>query len=231
MGGFLAWAGAVAILATPAVAFLIWKGMRKDGASRGRAGGVAAFLALFYAMAMLALVGVGANMTETQKALDAGFADASEMKAAAAAGAKTQSEYQVLLDKQAREAEAQAAKQAELDKQAADAKAAAEAAEAAACSKDLKCEGDKLAMDAEGVCSRLIEKSAKWDYKWTNSWLESKFPYRRWHDKKHTAIEFVGDEIKLQNGFGAWSHQIYRCAVDVNTGVVVDLSVEQGRLQ
>lgn len=223
MGNLFAALAAVAFFATPVVAYFFWRGMRKADASRVRAGVATAFVSVLYAMLMLVFVGVGAGMDADHEAQQAGFADSAEMKTAAAEGAHTKAEYQAILDKRAREAAAQAAA-------AAQKKLEDDAAKEKACATDGRCMADKFAADADGMCTYLIEHSVKWDFKWTNGWLTPRYPIRRWHDEKHTAIDYVGDAIKVQNGFGAWSQQIYRCTFDIERKTVIDLRFEQGRL-
>lgn len=229
MDDFLAWAGLLLIFASPIFGF--WLRARRKSSDP---------LALklptpLWSGMLLFVVGVivmftGANIGVEKDAVAAGFKNADEMHLAEQEGVRTGAEYHALIAERTKQAEAEAAKQARLEKEAAEAKAAADVAAKEACAMSAKCVGDKLAVDADMACTYVIEHSVKWDFQWTGGWLTPKYPYRIWHDKTHKAIDFIGDELKLQNGFGAWSRHVYRCTFDVASKSVVDLKVEQGRL-
>ncbi len=95
------------------------------------------------------------------------------------------------------------------------AKAEAEAkAEEEACRKEIECWGEKAHTVATFACSRLVERLAKFDFEWTDGWTEPKFSHFRWRDIEAGMVTVIGDKIKMQNGFGAWSHMIYECDID-----------------
>lgn len=54
---------------------------------------------------------------------------------------------------------------------------------AAECLQDLKCAGNKFVVEAGIDCRRPVERLAKYSFKWTDSWYESKFDRFRWKDK------------------------------------------------
>ncbi|MGY8639197.1 hypothetical protein RAD15_42740 [Bradyrhizobium sp. 14AA] len=99
------------------------------------------------------------------------------------------------------------------------------------CAIELKCSGDKLLSFATTHCPRYIERLAKNDFLWTDGWLDSKFSEYRWVDNSHRAITFIGDKIKYQNGFGAWTFHIYECDVDLDRKSVTDVRAHPGRLE
>ena len=80
-----------------------------------------------------------------------------------------------------------------------------------ACRNDLQCWGDKHSLRATSVCRPLIENSAKYDYEWTDGWLGAKLTKFRWKSRKTGVISYYGDQIKFQNGFGAWMRIGYWC--------------------
>lgn len=89
-----------------------------------------------------------------------------------------------------------------------------EAGEELACRQDLQCWGDKHSLKAIFACQPLIESSAKYDYEWTDGWLESKLSRFRWDDRAKGSLSYTGDKLKFQNGFGAWVRIVYWCHFD-----------------
>ena len=85
------------------------------------------------------------------------------------------------------------------------------------CRQSLQCWGDKHNLAASFTCQPLIEAYAKYDYEWTDGFLESKLPRFRWNDRKAGTLSYKGDKIKFQNGFGAWQKISYWCHYDPNT--------------
>lgn len=82
------------------------------------------------------------------------------------------------------------------------------------CRRGLACWAKKHHVDAEVTCQYLIENHAKYDHEWTSwtaleKWL--------WGDKKKGTIKYGGDNVKFQNGFGAWQKMYYWCTFDPNT--------------
>src|SRR5262245_51704165 len=77
-------------------------------------------------------------------------------------------------------AAAAAAEEAEKERKAAEA-AAARAAETARCRADQKCFAEKT-YGYSLHCSERIERLAKYDYKWTDGWLDFKYDRYRWKD-------------------------------------------------
>ena len=52
----------------------------------------------------------------------------------------------------------------------------------------------------------------KWDYEWTG--FNSLSGAARWHNKDSGLSCVLFDEIKFQNGFGAWQRMNYFCNYD-----------------
>ena len=80
-----------------------------------------------------------------------------------------------------------------------------------ACRNDLHCWGNKHAEFAIFACQPIIESLAKYDYEWTDGWFGTKLKSFRWKDRKEGSLSYKGDEVKFQNGFGAWQRVIYWC--------------------
>ena len=100
----------------------------------------------------------------------------------------------------------------------------------AQCREDLQCYADKFQANATVDCRRPVEQRAKNDFQWTDAWYEQKFDHRRWQDQAKGLVEYVGDHIKFQNGFGAWTYMTYYCAYDTINKNVDDVIVIEGRL-
>lgn len=125
---------------------------------------------------------------------------------------------------------AEAEAKAEQERQAAEELAAKEKAEEEACRKEIKCWGEKAHTVATFSCPRLVERFAKYDFEWTDGWTEPKFSHFRWRDIGAGTVTVIGDKIKMQNGFGAWSHMKYGCDIDVVKKEVLDVRVSEGRI-
>ena len=77
---------------------------------------------------------------------------------------------------------------------------------------------DKYSITAGVACRSLVERLAKYDFEWTDGWLETKFPSYLTSTKAPYILTVSGDKIKFQNGFGAWQRQSYYCDYDVKNG-------------
>lgn len=99
------------------------------------------------------------------------------------------------------------------------------------CKKDLQCWGQKNANAAAVACDGKIEKLAKYDFEWTDGFFEPKFSRSRWRNKDRLIITYIGDKIKLQNGFGAWQRYTYECDYDTERDLVLKVSARPGRIK
>jgi hypothetical protein len=104
------------------------------------------------------------------------------------------------------------------------------AEETARCRRDLECWGERNLSAATVKCASRIERQAKFSFEWTDEWLESKISRFRWEDQGRGVITYIGDKIKLQNGFGAWAPYIYTCDFDTTNEIVLNVHLIQGRL-
>ena len=98
------------------------------------------------------------------------------------------------------------------------------------CHSDLKSFAENELINATAACVMAIERMAKYQFEWTDGWLESKFPLYKWKDNSYCTITYIGDKIKLQNGFGAWANYIYACEYSADTDTVVNVLMEMGRI-
>lgn len=213
-----------------AVVWLVLSLIRKEQRTKYSKRTGFAFLAAFV------LFGAGgyfadADMNET--AIEAGYASVEEMRAAEASGFEDAQSY--LADKAAREAEV--VRQAEMAKQEAErvqaevdrvAREKAEA-DAAACRQSASCYSEKFLASAETYCPEEIERLAQWDHEWTDGMLEMKFSRSQWSDKEAGVIDYYGDKLKMQNGFGAWQNVKYVCTFSTASEKVLGVAVEPGR--
>lgn len=168
-----------------------------------------------------------ASHAELTRAAVLGFASPADL---AAHDAKLAAEKEVAAARartEAAEAERRRAEQAERERQAA---AEAERRKEADCKTDLQCWGDKHSIKASFACRPYVERLAKYQYEWTDGWLESKFSRFKWKNKAKGQLTYVGDRIKFQNGFGAWQFAVYTCDYDPVAELVLNVEAAPGRL-
>jgi len=215
--------GIAGLIATPLFAIWIWiKGGREDTKITARLAGTI-IITLVYLIGVSILIDVGAPGEANYRAQRDGFTDAEEMKAAEMLGAKTGPEYHALVAEKKEKDEA-ARKIAEAEK----AKVLAETEKK--CRLDVNCWADKFSAEATIACGDMIERAAKYDFEWTNGWLTPRFPKHGWKDQEAGVIIYAGDEIKLQNGFGAWARYTYGCEFDTRSLQAINVVVAPGRL-
>ncbi|MBR8435238.1 zinc ribbon domain-containing protein [Burkholderia cenocepacia] len=100
-----------------------------------------------------------------------------------------------------------------------------------ACAKDdLQCLGEKGSIAASVYCKDPIERLAAHDVKWTDGTFDLKFSRLKWKDKAEGIITYVGDKVKFQNGFGAYSPMIYECDLAADNKTVLAVRAFEGRL-
>lgn len=181
------------------------------------------------------------NYASNEEAQTAGYLDASDKRKAQEAGfsdAKQWAEKKAELDQARRAAfEAEQKKLAEekarqdAERQAkVDAEAAAKAIAEVNCKADLHCLGEKHSIDAAVTCRPFVERMAKNDFQWADSWIEPKFSHYRWKNKDKGVVTYIGDKIKYQNGYGAWVRHIYECDYSTSLKTILDVRARPGQL-
>ena len=88
--------------------------------------------------------------------------------------------------------------------------------------------------DALWVCMKAVERSAKYDFRWTKTLFGTQLPtFDRWnkHQRQDGHILLYGAEAEAQNGFGNWVRVNYRCEFDPAAKKVLDAQLSQGRLR
>jgi hypothetical protein len=96
------------------------------------------------------------------------------------------------------------------------------------CVADVSCWAKRHLPEASRVCSAAIEQQARFDFRWEAS-RPDRFTSAIMHNNGQQ-ISFIGDALKLQNGFGAWLPYSYNCRYDVGTKAVVAVEVSEGRM-
>lgn len=99
----------------------------------------------------------------------------------------------------------------------------------AACRQDVQCWGKKHVEDAAAECRAPIQRHAKYDYEWQTGTI-GRFIRAYWHNKETGQLVYVGDQLKLQNGLGAWVRAHYSCTYDPGTNTVLQVEVGEGLL-
>ena len=98
------------------------------------------------------------------------------------------------------------------------------------CKKSLQCWASKFIRDASWECSPQVERLAKFDFKWTDSSQGSHFTHFRWKSESQQTVTYIGDGLRFQNGFGAWTYMTYFCDYDPLTKRVMQVNVVEGRM-
>lgn len=85
------------------------------------------------------------------------------------------------------------------------------------------CLGKQNRSKALPQCVAAIESRSLYDFKWTDGLFgEPKFRVDdyMWVDPANGVIAYSGNQIQMQNGFGAWKRVNYQCQFNVNLGIV-----------
>lgn len=155
---------------------------------------------------------------DTQSAKSAGFSSVEEYRAALRQGYSTKAEVVA-----AEKAEKRRQRKAEAEKRKAE-----RLKEEAACRADVMCWGERIRLKAIFACQPLIEKTARYSFRWTDGWLEPKFS--KFAYSSGDTYVYWGDKLQFQNRFGAWEYQVYKCMYNAATGEVDEVIVRPGRL-
>lgn len=175
-------------------------------------------------------LGQAIQTKDEQKAIELGFLDAAQHKKALSLGFNNPADYQQYLSdiQAAKEAQA-AAEKAKAEEEARLAKLEKEQEERE-CRESIECWGKRNIGEASIACDGPIERFAQYDYEWTEGFFGEKFSRAIWTDRKAGHIKYVGDQIKFQNGFGAWQNYRYACYFDTISREVLNVEVFSGRL-
>lgn len=98
--------------------------------------------------------------------------------------------------------------------------------EKANCLEDALCYATKYGKGGRYSCSNAVEKSAKYQFEWTDGVLEQKFSSYNWYDKRNKLVTLYGDRAKAQNAFGAFKNVRYSCMFNADTGEVLSVMIQ-----
>lgn len=102
-------------------------------------------------------------------------------------------------------------------------------AKPAPCTTDA-CIADEYMSWAAGPCKRSIERHAKHQAEWLDGWTTPLFTKYLVDESNKSQITYIGDQVKFQNGFGAWTRMTYLCTYDTKRKAVTNVLIEEGRL-
>ncbi|CAH3779769.1 hypothetical protein I9Y19_003266 [Citrobacter freundii] len=94
---------------------------------------------------------------------------------------------------------------------------------------DTQCNFDKYMVDAVTKCKPLIEKSAKFEFEWTDGLLDPMFSHGS-IDSQKNELTFIGDKVKFTNGFNAKTTMTYSCTLNLKSKEVTHFKIQQGKL-
>ena len=110
----------------------------------------------------------------------------------------------------------------------------------------------------KAVCTQKLEKQFEYDFEWTNGWTSNWYSKtQNWGVKNDErikldanapsshifSISYMGDKLRLQNKYGAWSNYIYECRYRKASGIhipkiirffakgnVISVEIKKGKL-
>ena len=94
------------------------------------------------------------------------------------------------------------------------------------CLEDAYCYATKYGKGGNYSCSNAVEKSAKYQFEWTDGVLEQKFSSYDWYDKENKLVTLYGNKAKAQNAFGAYKNVIYSCTFNADTGEIINILIQ-----
>jgi hypothetical protein len=97
------------------------------------------------------------------------------------------------------------------------------------CRHDLNCTLGGKIQDAVAQCQSAVESHSRWNFRWSAG--RSPFAGYRWNPKapvEKGLVDFYGDRLELQNGFGAWMNYQYVCTYDTNGRRVFQVAMHTG---
>ena len=87
----------------------------------------------------------------------------------------------------------------------------------ARCRQTFSCYFRKHELHARSACIRLTQQSATYAYEWIDGWAERKFTKQGWGDRQKGTLRLSGNNIRMQNEYGAWKRTNYTCEFDPAT--------------
>lgn len=81
----------------------------------------------------------------------------------------------------------------------------------------------RLESNAVFPCRQAIQRQANWGHEWTDSMMRPVFLRSRVMPNGNTV--YTGNELRFQNGFGAWRQMTYTCEYDHSGDRVIAVEV------
>jgi len=101
----------------------------------------------------------------------------------------------------------------------------------AACKPSLACWSDKHLAQAVVACKAAVAAQSTYEVKWTDGMLHPFFSRVMWSKLPgDDSIVYIGDEVEVQNQFGAFAPMTYACPYDVKTGKVSAAVLQPGKI-
>lgn len=97
--------------------------------------------------------------------------------------------------------------------------------EEAKCLDDAECYSSKHHR-GDYICKVAVERSAQYQFKWTDGVIEPKFSSYSWYDKDKKLVTLYGHRAQAQNGFGAFKNIQYSCTFNADTGEVLSVNLQ-----
>ena len=103
------------------------------------------------------------------------------------------------------------------------------------CWHDLECAAERAKKHVSKRCRQEVEAfvlgAANHEPRWDLGFLGAFWEAERWEHGPCGNVQLVGDNLSLQNSFGAWTNFIYSCTVDISTTSFVSVELVEGRLR
>ncbi|EMD1178637.1 hypothetical protein VP758_005268 [Vibrio harveyi] len=90
------------------------------------------------------------------------------------------------------------------------------------CDEDIDCIGLKNSYKASAHCIKYIEMLSNGKHKWVDISNERRFSHYRWFEDS-MIITYIGNNIKIENGFGLWEQYSYECDYSLKEGGILAL--------
>jgi RNA polymerase subunit RPABC4/transcription elongation factor Spt4 len=94
------------------------------------------------------------------------------------------------------------------------------------CMRDLQCWSDKHKVNAAVRCTRAIERQLRFGHEWTDGVMNPRFPRIGWKNPTEGHMTFFGDQLRVQNAFGAMQKAEYACVYNPTTDTALQAVIE-----
>lgn len=171
---------------------------------------------------VLAFVASAARSSSDEaRAQKLGFKDGKEFSVARENNISNVADYAKFAEEQRIKAAEKAAQDAVLTAE----KERKEKEKEAKCLDDAYCYASKHE-GGDYICKVAVEKSAQYQFKWTDGITEPKFSSYSWYDKSRKLVTLYGHRAQAQNGFGAFKNIEYSCTFNADTGEVLSTNLQ-----